>query len=190
MIYLKLFLSFLQIGLFSFGGGYAALPLIQGQVVTEHGWLSMKEFTDLITISQMTPGPIAINSATFVGIKIAGIPGALTATLGCILPSCIIVTVLARLYLKYRDMAMLQGILDSLRPAVVALIASAGISILITAFWGSDAAVVLSKTNWIMVVIFAGCLVLLKKCRMNPIWVMVLAGVVNTVVSAVGAGIH
>lgn len=75
MIYLKLFLSFLQIGLFSFGGGYAALPLIQGQVVTEHGWLSMKEFTDLITIFQMTPGPIAINSATFVGIKIAGIPG-------------------------------------------------------------------------------------------------------------------
>ena len=189
MIYLKLFLSFLQIGLFSFGGGYAAMPLIQGQVVTEHGWLSMKEFTDLITISQMTPGPIAINSATFVGIKIAGIPGALAATLGCILPSCIIVTVLARLYLKYRNMAMLQGILNSLRPAVVALIASAGISILITAFWGNDAVVVLSKTNWIMVFIFAVCLVLLKKCRMNPIWVMLLAGVANTVVSVIGKGV-
>ena len=76
MIYLQLFLSFLQIGLFSFGGGYAAMPLVQGQVVTAHGWLSMSEFTDLITISQMTPGPIAVNSATFVGIKIAGIPGA------------------------------------------------------------------------------------------------------------------
>ena len=80
MTYLQLFLSFIQIGLFSFGGGYAAIPLIQDQVVSIHGWLSMKEFTDLITISQMTPGPIAVNSATFVGIKIAGIPGALTAS--------------------------------------------------------------------------------------------------------------
>ena len=92
MIYLQLFLSFLQIGLFSFGGGYAAMPLIQDQVVTRYGWLSMAEFTDLITISQMTPGPIAVNSATFVGIRIAGIPGALVATFGCILPSCILVT--------------------------------------------------------------------------------------------------
>ena len=72
MIYWQLFLSFLQIGMFSFGGGYAALPLIQEQVVTQHGWLSRSEFTDLITISQMTPGPIAVNSATFVGIRLAG----------------------------------------------------------------------------------------------------------------------
>lgn len=186
MIYLELFWSFLQIGLFSFGGGYAAMPLIQGQVVTDHGWLSMTEFTDLITISQMTPGPIAINSATFVGIKIAGIPGALVATIGCILPSCIIVTLVAKLYLKHRNMAVLQGILNSLRPAVVAMIASAGISILITAFWGNEAAVILSQTNWVMVLIFAGCIVLLQKFRMNPIWVMILAGVVNTAVSLIG----
>ena len=186
MIYLELFWSFLQIGLFSFGGGYAAMPLIQGQVVTDHGWLSMTEFTDLITISQMTPGPIAINSATFVGIKIAGIPGALVATIGCILPSCIIVTLVAKLYLKYRNMAVLQGILNSLRPAVVAMIASAGISILITAFWGNEAAVILSQTNCFMVLIFAGCIVLLQKFRMNPIWVMILAGVVNTAVSLIG----
>lgn len=83
MIYLQLFLSFLQIGLFSFGGGYAAMPLIQAQIVDAHGWLTMSEFTDLITISQMTPGPIAVNSATFVGINIAGIPGAIVATIGC-----------------------------------------------------------------------------------------------------------
>ena len=82
------------------------MPLIQGQVVTGHHWISMSEFTDLITISQMTPGPIAVNSATFVGIKIAGIPGALAATFGCILPSCIIVTVIAKLYLKYRSKSM------------------------------------------------------------------------------------
>lgn len=180
MIYLQLFWSFLQIGLFSFGGGYAAMPLIQEHVVTTHQWLSMSEFTDLITISQMTPGPIAINSATFVGIKIAGIPGAAIATLGCILPSCIIVTLIAKLYLKYRNMAMLQGILNSLRPAVVAMIASAGISILITALWGSSASILLSKTNWLLAVIFAGCIVLLQKFKMNPIWVMILAGVVNT----------
>ena len=111
MMYIQLFLSFFQISLFSFGGGYAALPLIQGQVVNVHHWLSMTEFTDLITISQMTPGPIAINAATFVGMKLTGMPGAVVATLGYITPSCIIVTIIAKLYLKYREMDMLQGIL-------------------------------------------------------------------------------
>ena len=98
MIYLQLFFSFLQIGALSFGGGYAAMPLIQEQVVTLHGWLSMEAFTDLVTIAEMTPGPIAVNSATFVGIQIAGPGGAVVATLGCILPSCIIVTLLAYIY--------------------------------------------------------------------------------------------
>ena len=186
MIYLQLFFSFLQVGMFSFGGGYAAMPLIQGQVVTAHKWLSMSEFTDLITISQMTPGPIAVNSATFVGIKIAGIPGALVATFGCILPSCIIVTVIAKLYLKYRNMAMLQGVLNSLRPAVVAMIASAGISILITAFWGNAAAIALAGTKWSLVVIFVVCIVLLRKIKMNPIWVMVMAGVMKVGISFIG----
>lgn len=183
MIYLQLFLSFLQIGLFSFGGGYAAMPLIQGQVVTAHRWISMGEFTDLITISQMTPGPIAVNSATFVGIKIAGIPGALIATIGCILPSCILVTLIARLYLKYQNVSALQGILNSLRPAVVAMIASAGISILVTAFWGTEGAVTLAGTNWVLAIIFAVCILLLQKFKMNPIWVMVLAGLINAAVS-------
>lgn len=183
MIYIQLFLSFLQVGMFSFGGGYAAMPLIQGQVVTTHQWLSMSEFTDLITISQMTPGPIAVNSATFVGIKIAGIPGALVATLGCILPSCIIVTLIAKLYLKYRNMAMLQGVLGSLRPAVVAMIASAGVSILITAFWGNLGNISFINTKWSLVVIFIVCVVLLRKFKMNPIWVMVLAGIMKVVIS-------
>lgn len=183
MIYLQLFFSFLQVGMFSFGGGYAAMPLIKEQVVTGHQWLSMSEFTDLITISQMTPGPIAVNSATFVGIKIAGIPGALAATLGCILPSCIIVTVLAKLYLKYRNMEMLQGVLNSLRPAVVAMIASAGISILIMAFWKSADMISFAGTKWSLVVIFIICLVLLRKWKMNPIWVMLLAGVMKVGIS-------
>ena len=131
MILWQLFLSFIQIGTFSFGGGYATMPLIQNQVIDLYHWLSFSEFTDLITISQMTPGPIAINSATFVGIKIAGIPGAIVATVGCILPSCILVTVIAYFYLKYRHLQLLQNILKYLRPAVVSLIATAGISILI-----------------------------------------------------------
>ncbi|HIX64400.1 MAG TPA: chromate transporter [Candidatus Mediterraneibacter colneyensis] len=179
MIYLELFISFLKIGLLSFGGGYAAMPLIQEQVVMSHGWLSMAEFTDLITISQMTPGPIAINSATFVGIKIAGIPGALVATLGCILPSCVIVLLIAKLYLKYRNMNVLQGVLESLRPAVVAMIASAGISVLITALWGSVELISPGNTSWTLAILFVVCVVLLKKCKMNPILVMVLAGVAN-----------
>ena len=183
MIYLQLFFSFLQIGLFSFGGGYAAMPLIQGQVVTPHRWLTMSEFTDLITISQMTPGPIAVNSATFVGMKIAGIPGAVVATAGCILPSCIIVTILARLYLKYRNLDLLQGVLKSLRPAVVAMIASAGILILKDAFWGNGESMSFAGTEWSMVMIFGICVLLLQKKKMNPIWVMVLAGVMKVGIS-------
>ena len=91
MIYLELLWSFFQIGLFSIGGGYAAMPLIQHQVVELHPWLTLEQFSDIITISQMTPGPIAINSATFVGLQLGGLPGALVATAGCVLPSCIIV---------------------------------------------------------------------------------------------------
>ncbi len=186
MIYLQLFLSFLQIGLFSFGGGYAAMPLIQDQVVTAHGWLSMPEFMDLITISKMTPGPIAINSATFVGMKIAGVPGAVAATVGCVFPSCLIVTLLARLYLKYRDMSLLQGILGSLRPAVVAMVAAAGISILITAFWGGDQIGSLESTRWWMVGIFAICVLFLKKLNWNPIAVMLSAGVLRVLLAVLG----
>lgn len=185
MILPELFFSFLQIGAFSFGGGYAAMPLIQEQVVTTHHWLSMTEFTDLITISQMTPGPIAVNSATFVGIRVAGIPGAVAATSGCILPSCILVTLIAALYLKYRNLSVLQSILSTLRPAVVAMIAAAGISILATAFWGSSAAFTLTGTSWSLLFIFLICMVLLQKCRMNPVLVMLLAGVMKTGLSLI-----
>ena len=178
MIYLYLFVSFLQVGMFSFGGGYAAMPLIQEQVVTIHHWLDISEFTDLVTISQMTPGPISINAATFVGIKVAGIPGAVVATGGCILPSCVVVIIIAKVYLKYRKMGMLQGILNALRPAVIAMIASAGISILITAFWG-NAVIKLINTNWSLVIIFVICFILLQKFKKNPIGVMVLAGIMK-----------
>lgn len=181
MIYLQLFLSFLQIGAFSFGGGYAAMPLIQNQVVTIHGWLDLSEFTDLVTISQMTPGPIAINSATFVGTRIAGTPGALAATAGCVLPSCILVTLLAWVYLKYRNLSLIQGVLQSLRPAVVAMIGAAGVSILVTAFWGlTGFSPDISALNLRSVLIFAGAMALLMRFKMNPILVMVLSGAAET----------
>ena len=179
MIYLQLFLSFLQIGAFSFGGGYAAMPLIQAQVVDLHHWLSLGEFTDLVTISQMPPGPIAINSATFVGLKIAGFSGALCATFGCILPSCIIVSVIAWIYMKYRKMTLLQGVLNSLRPAVVSLIGAAGLSIIITAFFGEQGVMALQNLKVQAVVIFAVSVYLLRWRHMNPITVMLLAGVMQ-----------
>ena len=134
MIYLKLFISFLKIGAFSFGGGYAAMPIIQSEVVDTYHWLTLEEFTDLITISQMTPGPIAVNSATFVGIRIGGIPGAIVATLGCILPSSILLIFLSWMYMKYKKLTILQTILSVLRPALVFLIAISVIKILHSAF--------------------------------------------------------
>lgn len=184
MIYLQLFLSFLQIGALSFGGGYASMPLIEAQIVTSHGWLTMTEFSDLVTIAEMTPGPIAVNAATFVGTKVAGVLGALVATAGCILPACVLVTLIARLYLKYRNLTVLQSVLGSLRPAVVAMIASAGLTILMNAFWGSRT-VVLANTNYVKVAIFVLSFVLLRKTKLSPIAVMVLAGVLNLAVSLI-----
>jgi chromate transporter len=185
MTLLQLFLSFLQISAFSFGGGYAALPLIQNQVVTLHGWMTLDEFTDLITISQMTPGPIAINSATFVGLKIYGIPGAIAATLGCILPSCIIVSILAYAYIRFQKMNMMQKVLETLRPAVVAMIGGAGLSILVTAFWGNKGIIDLAATKIDAVLIFIGAFYFIQRKKVNPILVMVLAGAVKVLISFV-----
>ncbi len=175
MIYLKLFWSFIQIGLFSIGGGYAAMPLIQAQAVEQHAWLSINEFIDLITIAEMTPGPIAVNSATFVGIRIAGIGGAIVATLGCILPSLIIVSLLSYVYTKYKNISILQSVLKSLRPAVVALIASAGLSILLKVVFGGGA-MVLANINVIGICLFAAAFFVLRKFKWNPILVMTLCG--------------
>ena len=172
MIYVELLWSFFQIGLFSIGGGYAAMPLIQHQVVDLHPWLTMTQFADIMTIAEMTPGPIAINSATFVGIQVAGLPGALVATLGCILPSCIIVMALAYLYYRYKGLSMVQGILSGLRPAVVAMITSAGISLLILSLYGAqELPADLSGVDWISMGIL-----ILRRWKVNPIWIMAGAG--------------
>ena len=183
MMYWDIFFCFLKIGAVSFGGGYAALPLIQGEVVGNYGWLSMREFTDLVTISQMTPGSIAVNAATFVGTRLAGLPGAVIATAGCVLPACFIVTLVAKMYLKYRDMTLLQGVFNILRPAVVALIAASGVDILMSAFWSHQTFSSLQDINLRLVALFAFSLVLLIKAKMNPILVMLIAGAIEAAVS-------
>lgn len=183
MVYLQLFWSFFQVGLFSFGGGYAALPLIEEQVIHQNNWLSSTEFIDIVTISQMTPGPIAINTSSFVGTKVAGIPGSVIATLGCITPSCIIVILLARVYYKYKGIPLMQGILQGLRPAVVALIASAGLTIFLTAMFGTDSfPIAFGDLNWISVVLFAIGLALLSKTKLGPIHVMTFSGLAGILI--------
>ena len=138
MIYLTLFWEFAKVGIFCVGGGYASMPLIQAAVVDTYRWMSLGEFVDIFTISQMTPGPIGINAATFAGMKIAGIPGALCATVGFCTPSLILGIVLAKLFFKYGDIGPIRGILNGLRPAVVALIAAAGISFVVLALWNEE----------------------------------------------------
>ena len=113
-------------------------PLIQAQVIDVHGWLSMSEFIDIFTISQMTPGPIGINAATFVGMKVAGFLGAIVATLGFVTPSFILGIILAKLFFKYGNIGVIKGILNGLRPAVVALICSAGMSFIFLALFNTE----------------------------------------------------
>lgn len=181
MILAQLFLAFLQIGAFSFGGGYAAMPLIQAQVIDRYGWLTVSGFSDLVTIAEMTPGPIAVNAATFVGSQVAGVPGALAATAGCILPSCVFVTGLAWLYQKCRRLSLLQGILKMLRPAVVAMIFTAGLTILIPAFFAAE------QINIRAVLYFAVALFLLRKKKLDPIKVMVGCGAAELIWQLAGS---
>lgn len=182
MIYLELLWSFFQIGLFSIGGGYAAMPLIQNQVVNIHPWLTMTQFADIMTIAEMTPGPIAINSATFVGIQVAGLPGAIVATAGCVFPSCVIVMSLAYIYYRFRGLNMVQGILAGLRPAVIAMIASAGISLLIMAVYGQRVLPEdLMSFDAIAVMIFLIGIIALRVWKPNPLWIMAGSGVLGVI---------
>ena len=182
MIYLELLWSFFQIGLFSIGGGYAAMPLIQNQVVDIHPWLTMTQFADIMTIAEMTPGPIAINSATFVGIQVAGLPGAIVATAGCVFPSCVIVMSLAYIYYRFRGLNMVQGILAGLRPSVIAMIASAGISLLIMAVYGQRVLPEdLMSFDVIAVMIFLIGIIALRVWKPNPLWIMAGSGVLGVI---------
>jgi len=172
---IELFFSFFQVGLISFGGGYASLTPIYNQVVLKHSWLSAEQFTDLITISQMTFGPIAINAATFVGLRIAGIPGAITATLGSITPSLIIAFVFGYLFFRFSKLKIMRHILGNLRPTIIALIAIAALSLFQTAIFPHN-------INYLNIIIFIVSLFLLNRLKMDPIKVMVLMGMVGAIV--------
>lgn len=186
MIYLQLFWAFLQVGAFSFGGGMAALPLIAEQVVENNAWIDLTTFTDLITIAEMTPGPIAINAATFVGIQVAGFLGAIVATIGVIAIPTLVVSLLVYIYKRFKQLDIVKDVLASLRPAIVALIASAGISIVILAFWGVDGLTTkLNDINLIAILLFAASLFVLRKWKLNPIYVMVGCGIIGGIVYTV-----
>lgn len=183
MIYLRLFWAFFQIGLFSFGGGYAAVPLIQSQIVEGNHWLEMSQFADLITIAEMTPGPIAVNCATFVGQQIAGLPGAVVCTIGCIFPSFVIVMILSWLYMKYRSLKTIQGVLTGLRPAVVAMIASAALSLLLLALFNASLFEVrLEDFRIVEAVLFVLGVMLLRKTKIGPIPIIFGSGIVGTLI--------
>lgn len=182
----KLFFSFIKVGLFSVGGGYAAIPLIKNQVTDINGLLTLEEFTDLITIAEMTPGPISINSATFVGTRLSGVQGAVICTLGVIIPSFFICLLLAHLYCKYKNLNGLQLVLAALRPAVVALIASAGLSILLLAiFDGKPSEMNILSIKKIEVFLFIGGLYLLRKYKINVIAIIFGTGIAGTLLYSV-----
>ena len=186
VLLLKLFFAFIQVGMFSVGGGYAAIPLIQEQIVNIHGLMKMEEFSDLITVAEMTPGPISINSATFVGMRIAGIPGVLLCSIGCIIPSFCICLVLAHFYYKYRTVGGVQVVLGAMRPAVVALIGSAGASILMLGLFQTELQdVVLSNIRYVELAIFIVALYILRKYKASAIAIILGSGVVGTAIYAV-----
>jgi chromate transporter len=138
MIFLELFMTFFVIGMFTIGGGYAMLSLIQNQVVTVHGWITDGTFTDIVAVSQMTPGPIGINSATYIGYEVLhnsgasefmSILGSFTATFAVVLPSFIIVLALCKVYEKWKEHYMFRGVMSGLKPATLGLIGTAALSL-------------------------------------------------------------
>lgn len=188
MILLELFAAFFQIALFSVGGGYAAMPMIRSQAVELHGWMTMNEFADLLTIAEMTPGPIQLNAATFAGMRVAGLSGAICATLGVVTPSLVLVSLLAWLYRRYRNLSVIQGVLGFLRPAVVALIASAGLDVLGLVLFGGRP-ISAESFRLLGAGLFVLALYLLRRRRFSPIAVMALCGVLSLAVGVLfGAG--
>ena len=166
-ILIKLFWAFLKIGTFSFGGGYAMLPFIQKEVVESNGWISMSEFTDIIGISQMTPGPVAINSATY---KIDGVLGSIFATLGVVTTSFILVTIISKILNKFKESEVIKGALLGMRPVLIALIIYAFIDL---------AKEVYIDLKSIIITLIIGVILLSKK--VHPILVIVIAAVLGLI---------
>lgn len=165
---IQLFISFFKIGAFSFGGGYAMLPLIEEEIIQVHSWLTATEFIDILAVSEMTPGPIAINSATFLGYKVAGVPGSIVATLAVVLPSFIVMSIIFQFINKFKNSPYVEWAFDGIRPVVLGLIAAAAVTVAKSTFVDFKSAI-------IAVLLFY--LVTFRK--FNPILAIVLAGVLG-----------
>ena len=188
MIFLELFYTFLKIGLFSFGGGYGMLSVIQGEVVTRHAWLSASEFTDIVAISQMTPGPIGINSATYVGytaVLNSGAPewlaviGSLVASFAVMLPSIVLMLIVSRYLIKYSKNPLVEAVFKGLRPAVVGLVASAALILMTEENFGSPGNQPLQF--WVSVTLFVSAFVAMKFFKVSPILILLLAAIFGAV---------
>ncbi len=171
---LKLFYIFAKIGLFTIGGGYAMIPLITEEI-TGNGWLTLEGVIDIIAISEMTPGPFAINAATFIGIRTAGIAGAVLATTGVVTPSFIIVMIVARYFTRFKDHPIIQGLLKGLRPAVIGLIATATFSIAKKSFLVEGAGSILRSVDLKSVIIFGLALAGIIKFKVHPALMIVIS---------------
>ncbi len=168
MIYLQLFLAYFKIGIFAFGGGYAILSMIQNEVVNVHHWVSMQEFTDIVAISQMTPGPISINSATYIGYTVTGtIWGSFLATVALCLPSMIIMAIIIRYFFKYRSNKWVEAAFTGIRPAAVGLIAAAALLLMTRE----------NFTDYKSVLICVMAFLLVRYAKIGPIPTIILAGV-------------
>ncbi|WP_195208260.1 MULTISPECIES: chromate transporter [Bacteroides] len=180
MLYLQLFYTFFKIGLFGFGGGYAMLSMIQGEVVTRYGWLTSQEFTDIVAISQMTPGPIGINSATYVGFTATGsVWGSIIATLAVVLPSFILMLAISKFFLKYQKHPVVEAVFSGLRPAVVGLLASAALVLMNTENFSSPKEDMYSFI--ISCLIFLVAFVGTRKYKINPILMIVACGIAGLI---------
>ncbi len=171
MLLLKLFAVFFKIGLFTLGGGYAMIPFIQREAVDINKWISQKDFLEITAMDTVTPGPIAVNMATFVGYKVNGVLGAIVATVGVVLPSLVLVTIIAALFYKFRDNRYVQAILKGLKPAVVALIIIALIYLL------KAKAIIDIKGAIIAVLVVIGILIF----KIHPMWLVGLSAIAGLI---------
>ncbi|ADL51235.1 chromate transporter [Clostridium cellulovorans] len=167
-IYFKLALVFMKIGLFSYGGGNAILPLINQEVVISNSWLTNNEFTDLIAISQVTPGPIAVNASTYIGYKVAGFWGSVLATVALVLPTFIIMYIVTRMFLKFKNSKHVQNALSGIIPVTVGLISSAALLIAPSSF-----------IDYKSIIICLGVFIAFYKYKVDPILLTIISGVIG-----------
>lgn len=179
MIYLKLFLTFLKIGAFTFGGGYAMFPLIQEEVI-KNSWLTEETLINFVAISESTPGPFAVNISTYIGTELGGFLGAICATLGVVLPSFIIIMLIAKFFMKFKENKIVKGCMTGLKPCVIGLIASVVISMFITVFIPIDIKNIEFNKTIISIVILISSLILINK-KIHPIIIIFISAIIGII---------